>query len=270
MLVDFMIIGAQKCATTTLAYQLSQHPKVNFWRLTEPHFFSVRADWREGLEEYHQLFDPAEGQLCGEASTSYTFLPEFEETHSRLFEYNPALRLIYLMRQPVERIVSQYAHDLRHFRLKRPQDVLSDPMYVNRSRYGVQIRPYLDLFPKEQISLIIFEEFVADPVKTLAEMATFLGIPHAGFATVDTSPQHESEGLAHPRGVPGARLAARVLRRTPAPVRSVGETYLFENRKPDFPDSLKQSLWPFVKDDVRAIEELIGRRLDEWRRGYSE
>ena len=78
MRVDFLIVGAQKCGTTALADQLARHDGVCFASRKEPHFFSRAGDaWRERLPEYHALFDPRPGQICGEASTTYTFLPRF-------------------------------------------------------------------------------------------------------------------------------------------------------------------------------------------------
>ena len=70
---NFMVIGAQKCGTTSLARQLSEHPEICFSDEKEPGFFNSTTDWKLGLEEYHRLYSPSLGQLCGEASTMYTF-----------------------------------------------------------------------------------------------------------------------------------------------------------------------------------------------------
>src|SRR3990172_564869 len=106
MRVDFMVIGAQKCATSTLARQLAYHPDICFSKPKEPAYFNRTQNWQEGLEKYHQLYSPVEGRICGEASTMYSSLPEWQGTHSRLFAYNPELKLIYIMRLPVERVIS--------------------------------------------------------------------------------------------------------------------------------------------------------------------
>ena len=138
MQVDFMIIGAQKCGTSSLASMLSQHRQICFCKAKEPHFFSRHEDWATRLDVYHRLFSPRPGQLCGEASTSYSFLPEHGPTHERLHEYNPALRLLYLVRDPVERILSQYNHELLRGWTRGPLEVevLENPTYLDRSRYA--------------------------------------------------------------------------------------------------------------------------------------
>jgi hypothetical protein len=194
--VDFMIIGAQKSGTTSLAAQLAEHPQVCFCNEKEPGYFNSTANWKEGLKEYHALYAPAENQICGEASTMYTFLPEFNDTYSRLYEYNPELRLIYLMRDPVERIVSHFAHRVGHGRIKgSPEEhVLTDPHYINRSRYGVQLKPYLQLFGKTKILLLLFEEYVSNQQETLNRVASFLNITPDPFLEVDSSPKNLSVG----------------------------------------------------------------------------
>jgi hypothetical protein len=196
MRVDFMIIGAQKCGTTSLASQLAEHPSICFCKIKEPGYFHKVEDWRSDLDAYHQLFAPEDGQICGEASTMYTFLPEWHGTHSRLFAYNPDLKLIYIMRNPVERVISNYAHDLvRGFVKAAPESVVfEDPGYINRSRYGVQIRPYLELFPRENVLLLVFEEYVADQWKALQQICTFLEIPAELPGAVATVEKHKSVG----------------------------------------------------------------------------
>ena len=83
MLVDFMLIGAAKCGTTSLAYEISQHPQINFSKIKEPHFFSQVIDWKSKIHEYHSLFHEEEGKIYGEASPYYTLHPEFLDTSKR-------------------------------------------------------------------------------------------------------------------------------------------------------------------------------------------
>ncbi|MEZ4620948.1 MAG: sulfotransferase domain-containing protein [Caldilineaceae bacterium] len=187
MLVDFMMIGAQKCGTTSLAAQLAQHPEICFCSIKEPGFFHQHADWQEQLSDYHALYLPGAGQICGEASTMYTFLPEWQETPQRLFEYNPNLKLIYIMRDPVARVLSNYTHDLVRSIVKEAPEIaiFKDPVYINRSRYAVQMRPYLELFDRNQILFLIFEDYVTNQACTLQKVAEFLGISVDPFGTVE-------------------------------------------------------------------------------------
>ncbi len=278
MRVNFMIIGAQKAGTTSMAAQLADHPQICFSRVKEPGYFNSVTDWQANLDEYHKLFEPKLGQLLGEASTMYTFLPECLDTAERLFEYNPDLKLIYVMRQPVDRIVSLYAHNVVRNVTKLPpqEEIFANPPYINRSRYAVQIRPYLRLFERENIKLVVFEEYVRNQLETLKEIGTFLGIDPQPFEEADFSPKHKTVGE------PQMRFAAlrdaeftdwfQTLRNvTPSFVRQPIRRRLLSktiDEKPEFPAELKREVWRFVEDDVAAIESLLGRRLDVWRQGY--
>jgi hypothetical protein len=181
MLVDFMVIGAAKCGTTSLAYELSQHPKINFSKIKEPHFFSQVKDWRKNIQEYHNLFDEEEGKIYGEASPYYTLHPEFIDTSKRIFEYNPKIKLIYIIRNPIERIYSNYKFQHAFNLLKYPlkdmeKEILENPIYINRSKYFMQIEQYLKYFPKEQLLICHLEEYIENNTKVLNNIHTFLGI----------------------------------------------------------------------------------------------
>lgn len=277
MLVDFMMIGAQKCGTTGLAAQLAAHPSVCFSRIKEPAFFNETANWREKLDEYHSLFDPIEGQICGEASTMYTFLPECLDTHDRLYEYNPDLKLIYIMRQPVNRIVSHYTHNLVRGIVKEApeQVVFDDPTYINHSRYGVQIRPYLQRFTPDNILLLLFEEYVKTPDVVLQQVADFLQIDPTRFEDPDESEKHQSTGRAYlkyeaARKFVGSDAFQSVREYIPQAIRQPLKKRMSNQieSKPQFSPQLKQAIWRFVEDDVKEIENLLGRELTEWKKGY--
>jgi hypothetical protein len=271
--VDFMIIGAQKCGTSSLAFQMAQHPQICFCKKKEPHYFSRVENWQERLQEYHLLFSPSEGQLCGEASTSYTSLPSYPNMHRRLYEYNPDLKLIYIIRQPVERIVSHYSHRHLRGRHKDPPeiDIWMDQAYINTSRYGVQIRPYIELFSLQNILILISEEVIRKPHDALKQIAGFLNISVEGVAGIDVSPQNVSLSNLYLKNYPGARLLRALFNRSPLPA-SAWERWVYNkySAKREFPESLRRTLWRFLEDDVSYIETLLQRRLDVWRKGYSE
>lgn len=279
-----MIIGAQKSATTSLAGQLASHPEVSFCSKKEPGYFQRVEDWKAELSAYHALYHPGAGQICGEASTMYTFLPEWTGTAERLHEYNPELKLIYLMRQPVDRIVSNYAHSLKMGRpAAAPEvEVLQNPSYVNRSRYGMQIRAYLDLFPREQILLLLFEDYVSAPRQTLEQVAAFLHLNPAPFQTIDTSARNASVKPNHApaplRAIQQSRWVRRLRAAVPeaashrlrawASVHPTVERFAASElpELPEFSAELRRTLWRLLEDDVAVVEKLLGRELAEWRR----
>ncbi len=272
-----MIIGAQKSGTTSLAAQLANHPQISFSRVKEPGYFSATADWEAKIDGYHQLFDPVSDGLYGEGSTMYTFLPETPETCERIHAYNPDMKLIYIMRQPVDRLISQYSHGLARGVEQRPPHVavVEDPRYVNYGRYGVQIRPYIELFGRENILLLIFEEYITGQTATLNEVAGFLGISEHGFQQPEEGRQNKSVGVPHMKYASMERFTQTGLFRNirdyvPEEIRHTIRYRLLSNKldaAPVFEPELRETLWRFLADDVTTIENLLGRSLPAWRKG---
>ncbi|NNE08920.1 MAG: hypothetical protein HKN20_10215 [Gemmatimonadetes bacterium] len=263
-----MIIGGQKCGTTSLAAQLGAHPGVSFCREKEPHWFSTVDAWEERLPEYHALYDVRDGALYGEASTSYTFLPEYPDVHERLHRYNPHLKLIYIVRHPVKRVISQCAHDMIRGRIKGAYEehVLRDPMYVNRTRYAHQIQAYLDCFPREQVRILLFEEYVKDPRGALRTLGEFLGLAPEPFETIDVAPRNISAKTGYLKNFPGAATANRVLSKAPGPIRRAGSKLLLNriDEKPEFRLETRRAIWNMLEADVAALAKIMDRPLDLW------
>ena len=155
-------------------------------RKKEPEFFSNELNWRDKVKAYHKLFKPKPGQLLGEASTNYSMIEDFPGTAERIHEYNPNVKLIYVTRDPVERIISHYTHRLLRSKVKnKPSiEVLNDPSYVERSRYFHQITPYLRLFGRNKILLLLFEELISEPETSLKKVAAFLEINEEYFLEI--------------------------------------------------------------------------------------
>ncbi|MGB3560491.1 MAG: sulfotransferase domain-containing protein, partial [Geitlerinemataceae cyanobacterium] len=109
---DFLIMGAMKCATSTLHEQLALQPGFFMSELKEPNFFSNDEQYARGMDWYLSLFQGApEHSLCGESSTHYTKLPTYPNTIDRIGKHLPQVKLIYVMRHPIDRLVSQYVHE---------------------------------------------------------------------------------------------------------------------------------------------------------------
>lgn len=110
---DFIIIGAMKCATSSLHTQLAQQPGIFMTTPKEPNFFSDDGQFALGLSWYKNLFSDAQsGDICGESSTHYSKLPDYPQCIQRMSFYLPTVKLIYVMRHPIDRLVSHYIHQL--------------------------------------------------------------------------------------------------------------------------------------------------------------
>lgn len=178
MTPDYILIGAMKCGTTTLAAQLGAQPGIFMTEPKEPNFFSDDANFAKGMGWYTSLFaGAAPGDLKGEASTHYTKRPEMLETVTRLKAEVPQAKLVYMIRNPMARIVSHYIHEWT-------QGVLSAPLEVELHRhtplvdyglYGWQVAPFVEAYGREAILLTSLERMKADPGGELARVAQHIG-----------------------------------------------------------------------------------------------
>lgn len=178
-LADFIIIGAMKCATSTLHEQLARQPGLFMSTPKEPNFFSDDEQWGRGLQWYGSLFAAVpDDALCGESSTHYTKLPTYPDTIRRMQETLPRpVKLIYIMRDPIERLVSQYIHEWTQRVVSEPIDdaIRSQPELVQYSRYALQIAPYLETFGPEAVLPVFFERLLASPQEELERVCRFIG-----------------------------------------------------------------------------------------------
>ena len=160
---DFLIIGAMKCATSTLHDRLAMQPGIFMTQLKEPNFFSNDEQYSQGMEWYLSNFQAAEPMdICGESSTHYTKLPTYPHTVERIYKQFPNIKLIYVMRHPIDRLVSQYIHEWsqRTIRVDIDRAISQYPRLVEYSRYSMQLEPYLKTFGKEQILPVFFERLL--------------------------------------------------------------------------------------------------------------
>lgn len=176
----FIIIGAMKCATSSLYQQLVAQPGIFMTTPKEPNFFSNDEIYAQGLEWYWSLFESAEpGALCGEASTHYTKLPTYPETLDRLATELSDVKFIYMMRHPLQRLISHYIHEWTQRVISVDINTAVDEHWelIAYSQYSMQIEPYLQRFGPENVLPIFFEQFCAAPEQELQRVCEFIGYP---------------------------------------------------------------------------------------------
>lgn len=179
---DFLIIGAMKSGTTTLYRDLLTNPGVFMPTEKEPHSLCEDAVLTpEGRAAYAALFEGVrEDQVCGEASTGYTKLPDHPGVVGRAKALLPGhARFVYLVREPVSRAISHHHHFMTSGRICDPIDVAVEtvPSLIDYSLYAMQVEPWMEAFGAEHVRVMIFERFVKDRRGAAVEAAGFLGIP---------------------------------------------------------------------------------------------
>jgi hypothetical protein len=176
---DFIIIGAMKAATSTLQVQLAAQPGIFMATPKEPNFFSDPEQWAHGVHWYRSLFAAApHAALCGEASTHYTKLPTYPDALPRLAKTLPNIRLIYIMRHPIDRLISHYSHGWLERSFDEPieEAIIRRPELVDYGRYAMQIAPWLDIFGPDAILPLFTERLAVAPQDELQRVGSFLGM----------------------------------------------------------------------------------------------
>lgn len=179
-LPDFIIIGGMKSASSTLHEQLARQP--GFWmsRPKEPNYFSDDKNFARGFDWYASCFAGAGNQhIVGESSTHYTKLPTHPFTVDRMVRALPRVKLIYVMRHPIDRLTSHYVHEITVGRIKvgLEEAVQRYPELVDYGRYSMQLATYLLAYGPEQVLPVFYDRLLAHPDEELARIGAFVGAP---------------------------------------------------------------------------------------------
>lgn len=177
-LPDFYIIGAMKSATSSLHEQLARQPGFFMSEPKEIYFFSDDPVWANGMEWYGEHFkEAAADDLVGESSTHYTKLPTYPETVARIQEHTPDAKFIYVMRHPIDRLVSQYIHHWTENEVSVDIDTAVDKheILIAYSQYTRQLEPYFDAFGADKVLPVFFDRIRAYPQEELERVCQFLG-----------------------------------------------------------------------------------------------
>lgn len=186
-LPDFLIIGVQKAGTSSLYYYLAQHPQIGMSLEKELHYYNyhvLRGKGRGWYKSFFPLKFKSRGKITGEASPYYLF---DGAAPARIKADIPNVKLIALLREPVDRAYSSYSMNKRQQqRADFPsfEDAIANEdmsqeesrLYLYRGRYAEHIRPWLACFPRDSILFVRSEEFFADPRAALDEVYDFLGV----------------------------------------------------------------------------------------------
>lgn len=197
LLPNFLIVGAMKSGTTSLFRDLETHPAVYFPLDKEPgNLLHDEVLTDAGRRQYAKLFARASGAaMRGEASTAYTMAPLHEGVPQRARQLlGASLRIVYIVRHPIDRAISHYHHWYQAGRLSSDinAELIQCRHLVDFSSYSRQISAWLDWYPQQNIRVVQFEQYVADRQKQFDDLASFLGLTPARLA--DSDQVHNSAG----------------------------------------------------------------------------
>jgi hypothetical protein len=207
VLPNLVVIGAMKCGTTALHEALGRHPHVSMSVPKELNFFFgppapqgardaaelswAQGNWHRGTRWYARHFDPS-APVRGESSPGYTS-PAHEEAAARMAALIPGARLVYLVRDPIARAVSQFRHHRGEGSETRAlQTALTDPssQYLARSRYHERLGPFLESFAPDRLAIVAQEELLVRPRTTLDRLLRFVGVDEGLLRHEEGRPRH--------------------------------------------------------------------------------
>lgn len=274
LLPTFVVIGAMRAGTSTLHAWLSDHPAVCMSPREDLDFFLEAGSWDRGVGWYGLRFGACRWeQARGESSAAYAGIHHDPGVPKRMHSVIPDARLIYLVREPIERMRSMYRHlasegsETRSFQ----EAVSEDPDYLEASRYIDHIGAFLAEFDKKQMLVITTEQLAAEPSATMAEVHAHIGV----------DPQELSADLARRDVTDDRRLESTIslrLKANPSYWRAMNRSWRLRSlhervltrqaRVPSaaLPGAVEAELQSDLEKDTQALEVFIGRRLTEWGR----
>jgi hypothetical protein len=272
-LPNFLVIGAAKSGTTSLYEYLRQHPDVFMSAVKETNWFAYEGQREMSYSvrtagEYERLFDGVTAERAiGEASPQYMKSAVAAE---RIAATLSGVRLVAILRDPIDRAYSGYLHSLREAMERRSVDEAMQPgsRFVDQGLYHPQLSRYFERFDRGWIKVILYEDLQEDPSAVMRSLYSFLGVDEA-FA-VDVSTRHNAGAVPRlttlnwifSRGVTGFRRVFPSLLTGSGIARRIKGRLL---RPPEpLPPHIRRRLAFYFRDDVARTGELIGRDLSHW------
>jgi len=276
---DFVVIGGMKCGTTSLWHYLRMHPQILMPQGIKNLYFYIEQDnWGKGIEWYESFFDAGDRDIkaAGEMSTEYTKFPAYPGVASRMASVIPEANLVYLVRHPVKRIISQYIHMVNTGKERRSinkalEDTRDNP-YINYSRYALQLEQFLEFYPKERIFLMKSERLRSHPAESLRRLFGFIGVD-AGFEPEEVVDMHKSSEKRR------WNIIGRLIRKSPAmfnnynyylsrmpgTVRKMTERIVSKKiEKPQLDAATLSALVDILGSDLEKLAKIMGEDEKMW------
>ena len=275
---DFLIIGAMKSATTTMYRDLLTHPRIRFSFDKEPNILvndDVLTD--AGRRAYAELFAKVRtDEICGEASTTYSKLPDIQGVPRRAYEVlGGDIKLIYVVRNPIERTISHHHHEVGQGNMPASFEEAMErhPELVAYSRYGMQLGAWLDYFDRDQIKIVVFEEYVRNRKRIAGECMEFLGVtPITDDINVERAFNKSDEVCVHTTGLRKVIQESAIYRRGIRPFLGLGMREMIRSlilpkppgRPPKPSLASMQRLVSVFRDDIAELCRLTRMSESPW------
>lgn len=284
--IDFIGVGVEKAGTTWLGQCLAEHPEICFSSQKEVCFFN--KNYIEGVSFYKQFFENCVGEkIYGEYTPGYFYN---DEVPQRIKNDFPEAKLIFSFRSPVERAYSEYKDLKAHGRIDSgmsfSEAVKQQEVLVKHSLYSRRLKRYLELFPSNQIHIIIYKDIVENPGQVIKELYEFLNVdtsfvPQSLESRIHQSTEKRYRYFFVARGIRKVmswgrqakdfwwgRILVRFLTVTGFKklIQKVFRLNRVDKKGPNKQQNFeeKPSFAKYFREDIKRLEDLLNRNLDFW------
>lgn len=298
---NFLVGGPPKGASTSLYFYLKQHPEIYASPVKQTRFFSVFYD--KGIDYYLKTYFSGvkDEKMVGEATPTYFLLPYVAK---RIYDFNPDMKIIFCLRNPVERAFSGWSmrvnNGTEHLPFKEAmeenfkqrqhlkfeteeegrvwqEDMLRDDRleetgsrtYLEGGMYSYNLKAYLKYFPQEQIKVIFMEDLQKDVRKTMKEVYAFLGVdPDFVIPNIEKKNTYKKSKikLLDPILGKNKKLSKVIANMLPGAVKKkVLDTMYVEGSKKKITPEDKQIAYGYFKEDINELERLLKKDLSHWK-----
>jgi len=294
---NFFIVGAPKCGTTALYEYLKVHPNIFMCTPKEPHYFATdipKKRYVNTLNEYLHLFDEASEKhtAIGEASVWYLYS---DVALQNIKDFNPSAKIIVMIRNPVDFVYSSHSQalrcnteDVRDFKeawelsnqraqgLKIPKHCNDVKFfyYDQIGRFGDQVEKLLSLFPREQVKIIFFEDFIGQTQVVYKDVLNYLGLPddqRSFFPAVNQNMRHKLQWIAEVTQTPPEFLVATLMKlKKIFGIEKLGVINLIEKfnlkseKRKALDDEMVKIIIRAYRSDIMKLSKITGVDLKHW------
>ena len=280
---NFFIVGGSKCGTTNISYYLNLHPKIFFSELNEPYYFCKwdvpeeynRNSMITNMKKYLDLFKNVKNEIIvGEASSPYLTCPHAALEIKKAF---PNSKILISIRNPIERSHSAYFSyqfmkpNEQNFMemIKTHEKLISEKIFyidsiLESGFYTKNIKRYQEIFGKENVKVIIFEDYIKNTVQNINSIFNFLGINDK----IDLKEQSKGSYRVPKNFFAKSLLNNKNFRKVstiliPTIMRQkLGDKYFLKQvKKPQMLENERNYLRELYNDEVNELEKFLGKKL---------
>ena len=272
---DFIVVGAMRAGTTTLYELLRACGQVALPAMKETDYFMTPEHFGRGPEWLRKRYSRTDLPV-GDISPNYFKRDLFPGVARRIYETNPDAKIIIMVRDPIQRAMSQYKHMLA---MRARTDAVFDPAshdgkhIIDVSRYAYQLEPYLEYWSMDDILIVDFDHLVEQPIEVLDETLKFIGLKPDYQISQDVNANGGDAVASLPSWwgtIRDSKFGKAVRARAPRSMIDLAKRTASNKRpaagvgRPANPDQVLEDIRSGVREDAKRFRELTGRPFKQW------